>query len=87
MPEYDNTNRGAIWPNRDMREGKSDPEFTGSLNVEGVDYWVSAWKRKPGAKDNAPSLSFSIKPKGEKQAQRSSHAAPEPEPFDDDIPF
>ena len=83
---YDNTNRGVIWPNDRMREGKQDPEFTGSLNVEGVEYWVSAWKRKPGAKEGSPSLSFSIKSK-------DSQRAPNPGPqdaggsFNDDIPF
>lgn len=81
---YDNTNRGAIWPNK-RKEKDTHPDFTGSLDVDGTEYWVSAWRRKKDAKDGAPSLSFSIKPKEE--------SAPKPEPagndFDDDqdIPF
>lgn len=85
MTEYDDTNRGSIWPNDRMREGKKDPEFTGSLNVEGAEYWVSAWKRKPDANPKAPSLSFSIKRKDEQRQSRADHAV-SPD-FDDDIPF
>ena len=58
MP-YDNTNRGAIWGS-DKKETEKHPDFKGKLNVEGVDYWVSAWKRKPDQIETAPSLSFSI---------------------------
>lgn len=67
---YDNTNRGAIWKNDDKREDKH-PDFTGSLNVAGVEYWVSAWKRKEGAAAKSPALSFSIKPKEEQTKEQS----------------
>ena len=80
--EYDNTNRGAIWKN-DKKETEKHPDFTGSLNVEGVEYWVSAWKRKPGGGEKAPALSFNIKLKEETQKPNQSV---EPE-FNDDIPF
>lgn len=71
---YDNTNRGAIWKNDDKRED-SHPDFKGSINVNGVEFWVSAWKRKEGAPAKAPALSFSIKPK-EQQQSISQRAAP-----------
>ena len=77
--EYDNTNRGSIWKN-EKKETEKHPDFTGSLNVEGVEYWVSAWKRKPDAKENAPALSFSIKRK--EQAPKAVEPG-----FDDPIPF
>ena len=74
MTQHDNTNRGAIWKN-DKKESDTHPDFTGSINVSGVEYWVSAWKRKPDANPRSPALSFSVKPKDEvhndgmKQAQ------------------
>ena len=74
---YDNTNRGSIWGN-DKKETEKHPDFTGSLNVDGVDYWVSAWKRKPDANPKAPALSFSIKRKDDmpvKAAQNDVQAA------------
>lgn len=101
MTEYDNTNRGSIWKNEKKRPGKQDADFTGSLNVNGVEYWVNAWKRKEGAADKAPALSFSIRPKEDQgqQPQRAVSQRPAPghrdqvpdnrHPFDmeDDIPF
>jgi hypothetical protein len=91
MTEYDNTNRGSIWKNEKMRPDKNDPEFTGSLNVNGAEYWVSAWKRKHDASDKAPALSFSIKRK-EKDAKPASNAPTRSrgasnDEFSDDIPF
>lgn len=88
---YDNTNRGAIWKNDDKRED-NHPDFKGSINVDGVEYWVSAWKRKEGAAAKAPALSFSVKPKEDQKpapkktdpitSGRSLRAD-----MDDDIPF
>ncbi len=91
MSNYDNTNRGSIWPN-DKKQSETHPDFTGSLNVGGVEYWVSAWKRKPDANPKAPSLSFSVKPKEERGAQGHSGQAANntpPDDFDDpdSIPF
>lgn len=90
---YDNTNRGAIWKNDDKRED-NHPDFKGSLNVDGVEYWVSAWKRKDGAAAKAPALSFSIKPKEDQAQQQPKRQAPAPArgsarnaDMDDDIPF
>jgi len=66
--QFDDRNRGSIWANKKKREGKQDPDFTGSLNVDGHDYWVSAWKRRPDAGANSPALSFSVKQKDGKPA-------------------
>ncbi len=91
MPEYSNTNRGSIWKNDKMRDGKQDPDFTGSLNVDGVEYWVSAWKRKEGAAAKAPALSFTVKPKEAKPApQRKPTGSARPslrDEINEDIPF
>ena len=68
MTDYDNTNTGAIWPNDRMREGKRDPDFTGSINIDGVEYWLNSWKRKPGSKEGAPVLSFAVNRKDQNKA-------------------
>ena len=60
--EYDNTNRGSIWKNA-KRETDKHPHLTGTLNVEGTEYWVSAWARDKDSNPKAPELTFSIKPK------------------------
>lgn len=81
MSDYDNRNRGSIWKN-DRKEKDTHPDFTGTLNVEGREFWVSAWKRKPGAGEKSPALSFSVKPKEESAPARQSKQEPE-----DEIPF
>ena len=91
MAEYDNNNRGSIWKN-EKKETDKHPDFTGSLNVNGVEFWVSAWKRKADANPKAPALSFSIKAKDEahKQGIDQAKAAIEPKKDDfkdDPIPF
>lgn len=84
---YDNTNRGSIWKN-DKKETDRHPDLTGSLNVEGVEYWVSAWKREPDASQKAPALRFSIKRKEEQQQPKDypDNATPQPD-LTDEIPF
>ena len=81
--EYDNTNRGSIWKNL-KRETDKHPHLTGTLNVEGTEYWVSAWAKDKEGNPKAPELTFSIKPKDQQSAPT--------EPFkgkveDDDMPW
>lgn len=59
MTQYDNTNRGALFKN-DRKEKDSHPDYKGSINVDGVDYWLSAWL-KEGQKGKF--FSMSIQPK------------------------
>lgn len=59
MTTYDNTNRGVLFKN-DRKEQPNHPDYKGSLNVDGVDYWVSAWI-KEGAKGKFMSLSINPK--------------------------
>ena len=92
MNEYDNTNRGSIWKN-DRKDTDTHPDFTGTLNVEGVEYFCDAWKRKPDANPKAPALSFKVKRKDKQptDSQRSQRAQKPPggDDFNDDseIPF
>ena len=65
---YGSTNRGQIWPNN--RKGKdTQPDFKGSVNVKGEEFWISAWKRIGGTNPEMPSLSFSVQPKRERMKE------------------
>ena len=86
MSEYDNTNRGQIWKNDD-RKTETHPQFKGTVNVEGVEYWVSAWSRKPDANPKAPALSFSIKKKEDNVETTIDTDVVAQDSFDDTIPF
>jgi hypothetical protein len=90
---YDNTNSGMIARNEN-RKTDNHPEFSGSLNVEGVDYWVSAWvnEGKPGGKMEGKKY-FSIKiTRKEQQGDAAPRKMTTPQSFygdkyDGDIPF
>jgi hypothetical protein len=83
--QYDNTNRGALFRNDD-KDPNNDKErdYSGTLDVEGAEYWVSGWVRT-SKKTGKKYLSLSVKPKVEKPAE-SERKSPA-EDFDDRIPF
>jgi uncharacterized protein (DUF736 family) len=78
--EYDNTNRGSLFKN-DRKDDAKFPDYKGSLNVDGVEYWLSAWIKV--SKDGAKFMSLSIKNKSD-----NAPAKPKKAEFDDsEIPF
>ena len=95
--QYDNNNRGALFLN-DRGGNEKAPNYKGSINIEGVEYWCSLWKQT--SKKGDVYLSISVKPKQE-QARKSQpqsgsnqqhNAAPTPIQTErileeDDIPF
>jgi hypothetical protein len=86
MAEYDNTNRGAIWKN-DKKDTEKHPDFRGELNVNGAGFWVSAWRRAPGAPDKAPALSFAVTPKDSQAVKPKSNEVFPKDITEDDLPF
>lgn len=101
--EYDNNNRGVLFVNTKKAEGSKQPDRTGSLNVDGVEYFLDGWLKK--SQSGQPFMSVSIKRKDkqpeQQQAQRTA-SAPAPrqtppqatpantggfEDMDSDIPF
>ena len=90
MTQYDNTNSGILTRNANQRNER-DPSHQGSINIEGKEYWLSAWvnEGKPGSKlEGQKYFSIKAKPKDapaqQKPAQQQAAQTPA---FDDDIPF
>lgn len=87
MTEYDNTNRGALFKNEGDRKRENGPDYSGSLNVGGEEFFLDAWIKT--SQNGRKFMSMSVKPK----------AAPKPAPKEskesrrsnmddmDDIPF
>ena len=86
MSNYDNNNRGSIWKNKD-RQKETQPQFKGSAEVNGVEYWVAGWLRKADANPMAPAMSFRFEAKEQQTAKSQPTQAPVNNGFDDDIPF
>ena len=90
MTQYDPTNRGALFSNRDKKTSENFPDYGGSLNVDGKEYFISAWL-KDGPKGKF--MSLSVKPKEAKQerAPESSRRSGRDAGFrgdpDSDVPF
>lgn len=96
MKEFDNTNRGQIWKN-DRKEKDTHPDYKGSINIKGVEYWLSGWAKKKDAHPKAPLVSFSAQEKDEAHNQGMDSARQAADPgaagvtsggFEDsDLPF
>jgi len=82
--EYDNNNRGALWKN-DKRTTEKHPQLRGSAEINGVEYWVSAWTSNEGGKKPLVSLSFQVK--DEIPTAAAPVVVSNEVDFDDDLPF
>lgn len=78
--QYDNTNSGVLFRN-EKKQTEKHPDFTGSINSEGREFFLSAWVNE--AKDGRKYFKLSLSPKDDKSAQPAQQ---QPIP-DDDIPF
>lgn len=82
---YDTTNSGAMWGNKVFLTNPKAPKWTGKINVDGIDYNISAWPGDKEKNPNAPALSLKI----QKIQENPVPAVPyKGEKFaDDDLPF
>ena len=85
MSNFDNTNRGALFKNDRKEAGDKKPEYTGSLNVEGVEFFLDAWLKKSAA--GVSFMSVSVKHKDKQTQAAPQRKAPEPMEMDADMPF
>jgi len=85
---YSNENSGALFKNDD-KSNERHPDYKGSLNVNGVDFWISSWLKT--SKAGAKYMSLSVTPKNENNTRKpvASKSATENDngPWDDGVPF
>lgn len=90
---YDNTNKGTLGKNK-RKTQDTHPEYSGSINIEGKDYWLSAWL-KTNKQNGEKFFSLSVKPKEAKKddgdfldiAPTNNVSAHSGDDFDDVLPF
>lgn len=86
MAEYDNNLSGVLFKN-DKGDNEKRPDYKGSAEIEGVQYWVSAWIRD-GAKGKFMSMKYERKEQqSAKPAATTAVASAGYGAVDDDIPF
>ena len=82
--QYDNTNKGTLFKN-DNAKKETDPSHKGQINVNGTEYWLSAWV-KESKKDGKKFFSLSLTPKDRDVQQPTRRDLPVDED-EDGIPF
>ena len=80
--QYDNTNKGAIFKN-DRKENERQPDYNGTINVEGKEYYISCWIKESQAGKKFFSTSLTAK----EQVQQAPQPKPAAQSYDNDMPF
>jgi hypothetical protein len=86
---YDNTNSGMLAKN-DNKQSDNHPDYKGSINVDGVEYWLSGWIKegKPGGKmEGRKFFSLSVQPKEAKAPAKPARQSRPSRDEDESIPF
>jgi uncharacterized protein (DUF736 family) len=86
--QYDNTDRGVLFRN-DEKATDKHPDYSGSLNVGGAEFFLDAWINE--AQSGRKFMSLKVKAKDKQPAQGKTHGQMRDERRrdnqDDDIPF
>jgi uncharacterized protein (DUF736 family) len=69
---YDNSNKGALFQARDKKT-ENHPDYDGTINIDGQEYWLSGWKRTSAK--GTTFLSLSAKPKQVPETAKRQDAA------------
>ena len=83
IKQYDDTNRGSLFKN-DRKTADTHADYTGSLNVNGQEFWINAWLKE--SKSGTKFMSLSVRPKEARAAASDDRPATQVA-HDDAIPF
>ena len=80
MTEYSNENRGSLFKN-DKKTEEKHPDMSGSINIDGTEYWISGWKKQ--SKAGTGFISLSVRPKEQTRQSSQPTSKSKPDPFQD----
>lgn len=81
MADYDNTNKGVLFPNQYKEGGDSKPDYLGNINVNDAEWSLAAWANT--SKNGKDYLSIRVSEPREKNETKQNSS----ESTDDSIPF
>lgn len=81
MADYDNTNKGVLFPNQYKEDGDTKPDYLGNINVNGGEWSLAAWANT--SKNGKDYLSIRVSEPREKNETKQNSS----ESTDDSIPF
>ncbi len=81
MADYDNRDKGVLF--KHSSDNEKAPNYKGSINVGGTEYWLSAWI-KEGAKGKFMSLSVQPKDQQKPAPRKTGNAVAD---MQDDVPW
>jgi hypothetical protein len=85
---YDNNMKGVLFKNTE-KQTESYPDYKGNAEVDGVEYWLSAWINT-SQKDGSKYMKLAFQAKDERGNDRPQQNTPQRDHApsgDDDIPF
>jgi hypothetical protein len=82
--QYDNTNKGVLFKNK-RKESDRHPDMTGTINIDGTEYWFSGWVKHSdkAGKFISVAIGEEKKPKSESGGGGGSNSGID----ESDIPF
>lgn len=82
MEKQARNNSGVLFRS-DKKESEKHPDYRGSILVDGVDYWLSAWIKEG---KSGKFMGLAVSPK-DTQQQAQKPASKRVEDMDSDVPF
>lgn len=81
-----NEGRGSFFKN-DKKQNEKQPDYTGSIKVGGVEYWLSVWNAESKTGRKYCSVAVTPKSGGSSYNSPSQQFDKPEEDFGDEIPF
>lgn len=86
MSNYDNNLTGALFK-VDQKKSDRHPDYNGSCEINGTEFWVSGWIKQSKAGKAFMSLSFTAKEQQQAPVQTPVQQAPAAKIELGDVPF